>query len=366
FYYLGPIDGHDLQDLKQGLLAAKSLNQPVLLHVETVKGKGYPYAEVSPDTYHGIGVFDVDSGEVCGSPATFSTVFGEELAAIAEQDDRICAMTAAMITGTGLSDFAERFPKRFFDVGIAESHAITFSSGLAKSGMIPVFAVYSTFLQRCFDQLINDTVLNNTHIVLAVDRAGVVPDDGETHQGLYDVGLLNGIPNVTVYSPSTFAELRLRLRQAIYDAEGIAVVRYPKGEEFPLPPWFSDEYKNFQYIGRESARQLAVTYGRIFGNLAAAADTCGVKTSLLKLNRIRPIDEECIRPALSYERILFFEEAFRDGGVGERFGCQLSEYGYTGSYEIVAATESIGICGVDSGLAQMGLDVQGMAARLLQ
>ncbi|HOJ36156.1 MAG TPA: 1-deoxy-D-xylulose-5-phosphate synthase, partial [Clostridiales bacterium] len=208
FRYMGPINGHNINQLIDALEGAKAANHPVVLHINTVKGKGYDHAEKSPEVFHGISQFDINTGEPLSAGTNFSAEFGRFLIDVAEKDRRICAITAAMSVGTGLDGFAARFPDRFFDVGIAEAHAVTFASGLAKAGMVPVFAVYSSFLQRAYDQLIHDGALQRQKMIIAVDRAGFVGEDGETHQGIFDVAFLNSIPNVTVYSPSTYAEMR--------------------------------------------------------------------------------------------------------------------------------------------------------------
>ena len=232
FIYLGPVNGHSLTELEQVMHMAKSFHKPVFIHVKTTKGKGYLPAEKNPGEYHGISKFDIVTGnpEVSAGDS-YSTVFGKELLALAEQDDRICAITAAMKYGTGLQFFGKRFPERFYDVGIAEEHAVTFAGGLASMGQIPVFAVYSTFLQRAYDQLIHDVAIGKLHVVLGVDRAGIVGEDGETHQGLFDVPMLTSIPNTVIYSPSCYEELRLCLKKAIYANKGLVAVRYPRGAE---------------------------------------------------------------------------------------------------------------------------------------
>ena len=207
FLYYGPIDGHDIEKLIDVLRLAQKLNQPVLVHVITKKGKGYPFAEKDPKAFHGVSSFDVETGEALTSSESFSEAFGVLMCCLAEADERVCAITAAMKPGTGLSEFARIYKERFFDVGIAEEHAVTFAGGLAAGGMLPVFAVYSTFLQRSYDQIIHDAALQNVKVTLAIDRAGIVGEDGETHQGIFDVAFLNSIPNVTVYSPCYFDEL---------------------------------------------------------------------------------------------------------------------------------------------------------------
>ena len=270
-----------------------------------------------------------------------------------------------MKKGTCLDGFAWRFPTRFFDTGIAEEHAVTFASGLACGGLLPVFAVYSTFLQRSYDQLLNDTSLMNNHIVLAIDRAGVVPDDGETHQGIYDVAMLRTIPHTTVYAPANYRELEIQLRQALYDTGGIAAVRYPKGDEHPLLADYEPSYKSYDYHNGRTDEVLMLSYGRTFGEVLAVCRQRrqnGRRTSLIKLNRILPLDEEVVRIAMGYRCVLFFEEAVRAGGVGEYLGGRLAEAGYTGRYAVRAIDENPGVCTTAEGLHLVGLDAAGIAA----
>ncbi len=365
FNYIGPLDGHDLDELIKGFQAAKRLDRPVLMHVATVKGKGYGFAEKDPGVYHGLSGFDVETGCTPASSPCFSSVFGEELTALAEEDRRICAISAAMKSGTGLLGFAERFPKRFFDVGIAEEHAVTFAAGLAHDRALPVFAVYSTFLQRSYDQILNDAAIGKEHIVLAIDRAGIVGDDGETHQGVFDVAFLNTIPGVSVYSPSCFAELRINLKQAIYDEDGVAAVRYPRGGELPGLEGYEPDYQPYTLWETPGAETLLVTYGRIFATVREASrrlNEAGKPVSVLKLTRIRPLDPDSIRAALSYKRILFFEEGIRSGGVCERFGAKLLNASYRGLYQPVAIDTFVPACKPERGLAANGLDLAGILA----
>ncbi len=363
FYYLGPVDGHNLHDLTAALQTAKNLSRPVLLHVETVKGKGYSFAMQNPDTYHGVTGFDIETGKTPPSSRSFSSAMGDSLSRLAQEDLRICAITAAMKSGTCLTKFAERYPVRFFDVGIAEEHAVTFASGLATGGMLPVFAVYSTFLQRCYDQILNDTAIMNNHIVLAVDRAGIVPDDGETHQGVFDVPFLTTIPHVTIYSPSTFSELDINLKQALYDAAGIAVVRYPKGGELPGCEGFEPDYKPYTHLKNAGARILLITYGRLFSHAMIAAKELAdenVPVSLLKLTRIWPLPEECVSIAADYDQVLFFEEGSGQGGIGQAFESRLLEIGFRGRSLYRAIDEFIPACTTSAGFRRTGLDVDGM------
>ena len=367
YYYLGPVDGHDLRELTRALETARHLSRPVLLHVATVKGQGYSFALENPDTYHGISKFDIASGQPEKGALGFSQAAGRALCTLAENDSRICAVTAAMMSGTGLSEFAAQYPKRCFDVGIAEEHAVTFSSGLAVGGALPVFAVYSTFLQRAYDQLLNDTSIMNNHIVLAIDRAGIVPDDGETHQGIYDVPFLTTVPNTTVYAPSNFAELEMQLKQALYETEGIAAVRYPKGAEHTGLAEFEPDGKAYTLFRDPLADTLVITYGRLFGHALQAAKRLRSKhpVSVLKLNCIWPLPEEVVKLAASYSRVLFFEEAARSGSVSEHLGAELLQKQYRGTYEPYAIDTVIPTCTVAEGLKFTGLDADGMVRRIV-
>ena len=229
--YMGPIDGHNIEDMEFMFNRAKKRGKPVCIHIHTVKGKGYKFAEENPSKFHGIGKFNAENGEcLCKTEETYSTVFGEKIVEIAEKNDKVVGITAAMPEGTGLMKFRKQFRDRFYDVGIAEQHAVTFATGLALSGYTPVFAVYSTFLQRAYDQIIHDTALQKAHVVFAIDRAGAVGNDGETHQGIYDLSYLSHIPNMTVLAPKDADELEAMLDYAVNVCTGPVAIRYPRGE----------------------------------------------------------------------------------------------------------------------------------------
>lgn len=338
FDYLGPVDGHNLPLLVQVLNRAKELNKPVVVHVNTVKGKGYAFAEKNPAQFHGVGSFDCASGKMKSPSEHFSSVFGNRLVELARKDSKICAITAAMQSGTGLQPFANEFSSkgRFFDVGIAEEHAVTFACGLAAGGMTPVFAVYSTFLQRGYDQLIHDASIEPRHVVLAVDRAGIVGDDGETHQGLFDAAFLSQLPGSAVYSPATYQDLYYALDRALYAEKGLAAVRYPRGAQIQIADWLN--YSTGDYFHyKNGGNILIVTYGREFAQAQAAVKLLqeqGKKADLLKLNRIWPIPPECIGLAKRYRSILFVEEGVERGGIGEHFLAALAEKQYRGSMTI--------------------------------
>jgi len=228
--YLGPIDGHDMEELTNVLSRAKKLKGPVLIHVLTQKGKGYRFAENKPQEFHGISPFEIETGEVkINNGPSYSDIFGEKMVNLAAAEPRLVAITAAMPLGTGLEAFAKKYPERFFDVGIAEQHAVTFAAGLAKAGIKPVLAIYSTFLQRSYDQIIHDVALQDLHVVFAIDRAGLVGEDGETHQGVYDLSYLGHIPNMTIAAPSDYLEFERMLDYAVTTHDGPIAVRYPRG-----------------------------------------------------------------------------------------------------------------------------------------
>ncbi|MBQ7595681.1 MAG: 1-deoxy-D-xylulose-5-phosphate synthase, partial [Clostridia bacterium] len=339
--YMGPIDGHNIKQMCEAIETAKSLNSPVLLHVNTIKGKGYDFAEKSPAVFHGISRFDINTGDPKATGVTFCGEFGELMCKMAGEDKRICLITAAMALGTGLERFSSNYSNRFFDVGIAEEHAVTFASGLSKVGLIPVFAVYSTFLQRCYDQVIHDGALQNQRMVLAIDRAGFVGDDGETHNGLYDVSFLSSIPNVIIYSPSTFDEMKVDFGNAFYRDNGVVAVRYPRGGELSIPEDYTPGLGLFDLYGEESDI-LIVTYGRVFGEACKALaqlKNSGITARILKLNRIRPIPQEALDVAFEAKKIFFFEEGVRSGGVGEKLAAQLLQMGYRGDYSLTAVDD---------------------------
>ena len=366
FIYLGPVDGHDIAAIEMVLNTAKVYRHPVVVHVNTIKGKGYLPAEKNPGEYHGISKFDVLTGnpEVSGEDS-YSTVFGKELVRLAWKDKRICAITAAMKYGTGLQFFASEFKDRFFDVGIAEQHAVTFSAGLASMGLIPVFAVYSSFLQRSYDQLIHDAAICNTHIVLGIDRAGIVGEDGETHQGIFDIPMLTTIPNTAIYSPSNYEELKLCLYDAIYKEKGIACVRYPRGKDTSN---FDKNKLNTNYTlttnnkGHDSDI-LLISYGRIYNNFREVVYMLAgenIYADTLKLTKIYPYDKKIIDIAADYSKIFFFEECEASGGISQHFSANLLEKGYNGKFVKVAINGFVEQASMENALHKLKLDIESM------
>ncbi len=356
FRYYGPIDGHDIESLISVLNAAKAHNHSVIIHINTVKGKGYDFAEKNPTRFHGIGKFNIETGEPASSGDNFSAEFGKVMCNLAEKDARICCVTAAMAEGTGLTEFSKRFPKRFFDVGIAEQHAVTFSSGLARNGMIPVFAVYSTFLQRSYDQLIHDVAMQNLKVIFGIDRSGFVGEDGESHQGVFDTAFLNSVPNLTVYAPADYNELALMFGNAIYHDKGAAAIRYPRGR---APQSIADyEYtkNDFDVIGDSKKRICIVSYGREFVNCYNAyteLDDC----FLIKLNKIKPINVEIADYLENAEKIYFYEEGIKSGGIGEAFALLLEEKRINAAFKHMAVNdEFVKQASVESQMKKYKLD----------
>lgn len=356
FRYYGPIDGHDLESLIDVLTVAKAHNNSVLVHVNTLKGKGYEFAEKNPSKFHGIGKFDIETGEPLSSGENYSSVFGDYLCELAKKDKRICAITAAMSTGTGLVDFSYKYPERFFDVGIAEEHAVTFSSGLAKNGMIPFFAVYSTFLQRSYDQLVHDVAMQDLKVIFGIDRAGFVGEDGESHQGVFDTAYLMSVPNLSVLAPSSFDELREMMYQAAYRENHAVAIRYPRGGQGKIIDGYKYERADFDTFGDTNAEKCIVSFGREFLNVYEAIGELD-NTFAIKLNRIKPINPNVLGLLKNVKTVYFFEEGIKSGGVGECFGSMLAESDVTAKFRhICIEDEFIKQASVDSQLKKYRLD----------
>ena len=322
--YLGPIDGHDRAKLELIFEEAKKSEGCTVVHVKTVKGKGYAPAEERPADYHGVSPFDPVTGKpLRTAKMDFSHVFGQELTALAGEDGRVCAITAAMQEGTGLTEFARKYPDRLFDVGIAEGHAVSMAGGMAKQGLVPVFAVYSSFLQRGYDQLLQDVALDGLHVVLGVDRAGLVGADGG-----FDALYLSQVPHMTVLCPASFAELRQMLRRAVLELTGPVAVRYPRGGEGAYQDCCGNE--TFTQV-RPGADCTILTYGVLINEALAAAELlheAGVETRVVKLNAIAPLDGNAVLAALGSEkRLLVLEDCVGSGCVGQRLTAILAQRG---------------------------------------
>ncbi len=332
FHYLGPVDGHNIDDLKVVLEQAKKMKDPVLIHVRTKKGKGYSLAEKNPEFFHGVPSFDSQTGrplKMMDNP-DWSELFGNILVELAEKNPKILAITAAMPSGTGLNKFKERFRNRFFNVGIAEQHAVTFAASLAKAGMIPCFAVYSTFLQRGYDQLLHDVALQGLHAVFCVDRCGPVGADGETHQGVFDISYLSQLPGFTVLSPSNAEDFRRMLVYAIEECTGPVAVRYPRGEaqysiwkEEPVLPVTA------ACLRRDGNDVLIMAVGTTVYDAIAAAELLAEKNisvGVLEVRAVKPLDTETIRNYSQGKRLLVsLEDNVITGGLGQQLMAMLQE-----------------------------------------
>jgi 1-deoxy-D-xylulose-5-phosphate synthase len=323
FNYIGPIDGHNIELLIRTLKSIKSSTSPVLVHVITKKGKGYEYSEKYPSLFHGIGPFEPDTGEpIKGSRQTYSEIFGETLTELAGRDYRIVAITAAMKEGTGLEKFADEFPERFYDVGIAEQHAVTFAAGLAVQGVKPVIAVYSTFLQRAYDQVVHDVCLQNLHVVFAIDRAGIAGEDGPTHQGVFDISYLRHIPNIVIMEPKDEKELKFMLELALMQ-NGPVALRYPRGK---IQEAASHEEPSVTFkigeaeVVKEGKDVAVIALGSTVHPALAAArklEKEGITTMVVNARFVKPLDRNLISSIASeIPRIITIEENALQGGFG--------------------------------------------------
>lgn len=325
--YLGPVNGHDVHELITVLRAARDLQQPTLVHVVTKKGKGYPFAEEDPAKFHGIGKFDPETGKkLTAKVRTFSDAFGDTMVTLAQENERLCAITAAMPGGTGLLQYMKQFPQRLFDVGIAEEHAVSMAGGLAKQGMVPVVAIYSTFLQRAYDQLMQDVAMLHLHVVLAVDRAGLVGDDGPTHHGVFDVGFLRQIPGMRILAPASLRELEQMLTWAVEDCNAPVAVRYPRGTEGAYTASAWDGIARV-VSHRSGADATLITYGTMIDAVLAAAEELnrqGISCTVLRLLELSALPaEEILRLMPESKTAVVIEETASGSGVTQALAWEL-------------------------------------------
>ena len=294
--YLGPVDGHNIKDLEGIFEKAKAFDEPVIIHVLTKKGKGYKPAEDIPSKFHGVGPFDLSTGEIGKSSDNYSKIFGNKLVNIAKYNKKVVAVTAAMRDGVGLTKFALKYPKRYFDVGIAEEHALTFSAGLARSGMIPFVSIYSSFYQRAYDQIIHDICLQNLHVVMCVDRAGIVGNDGETHQGIYDMAFLRLIPNITILCPKNFRELEMMMDFAV-SFDGPIVIRYPRGGESSISMPSKTLHFGKCEIIKEGCDLSIIAVGNMVSRaleISKLLENDGISSEVINVRFLKPLDSKKI------------------------------------------------------------------------
>ncbi len=367
FDYLGPADGNDIDSILPLLSQAKKLNRPVVIHLKTVKGKGYSYSEEAPDFYHGVSAFDSSKGTSSKSGLSFAKVFGDTMIDMSRRDDRVCAVTAAMDMGTGLSEYKQEFSDRFFDVGIAEGHAVTMCSGMAKVGMIPVFAVYSTFLQRGYDQLLHDTALNGVHVVFGVDHTGSVGADGPTHHGLFDTAFLRSVPGMVIYAPSSYAELERALNTAVFDHSGPVAVKYPKGNE---GDFCGDTFDKSSLCVLDGADVTIVSYGIMINEALDAAGYLrekGISAEVIKINRLDSVDMQPIILSASKTKHLFVvEDCIQAGSVGEHIASELIKTQYKPAVHLLNFKDSFSEVGTTAENYRLhGIDGRGICSAVM-
>ncbi|VYU62269.1 1-deoxy-D-xylulose-5-phosphate synthase [Clostridium tertium] len=336
--YIGPIDGHNIETMNEVLEKAKEIDGPVIIHVVTSKGKGYELAEKNPNKYHGVSPFDLESGESnTSSKMNYSKAFGNAMIEIAKEDERVVAITAAMPDGTGLKEFASIYKDRFFDVGIAEQHATTFAAGLAAANMKPVFAVYSTFLQRAFDQVIHDVCIQNMPVVFAIDRAGLVGDDGETHQGIFDISYLSQIPNMTILAPKHTDEVKPMLEFALKQ-NGPVALRYPRGGDSynDITPLKEINYGKWEKINSGEKITIIAT-GKMLQHTLLAKEILlkeGINPTIINATFIKPLDIEMLKEIASSDNaVVTIEDNVTNGGFGSYVLMNLYENGFKNKFK---------------------------------
>ncbi len=367
FIYCGPENGHDLLALCRLLENAKEAQKPILLHIETIKGKGFIPAEKNPGAFHGVSAFNVRAA--CDpdiSPKdSFSTIFGKELVKLGAKEPRLCGITAAMKYGTGLQYFKKAYPDRFFDVGMAEGHAISFAVGMAETGMVPVAAIYSTFLQRSYDQLIHDVMLSHAKVIFAIDRAGLVPGDGETHQGIYDVAYLSQQQSLFLVSPSNYEELRYWLKQLVMHQNSPCAIRYPRGGETEMLSHKKSIFSSFDcLIKYNSAKCAMVSYGTEIEEVLKAEQllkTKNIEVDVYQMMVLSPLPKEIVVALKGYDCIVFAEEGIRRGGLGEHLLADLHQEGFMGEFLHCALPET----GIDHASVEQLREMWGLGAQTL-
>lgn len=370
FQYVGPVDGHDVVELTHLLTNLQEQFAPLLLHVVTQKGKGLKPAEENPGEFHAVSAFDLDhiTDPEVSPQDSFSTVFGSALAELGAEEPRLCAITAAMKYGTGLQFFKHRHPQRFFDVGMAEEHAVTFAGGLASQGLLPAVAIYSTFFQRAYDQIIHDVNLMKLNVIFSIDRAGLVPGDGATHQGIYDTGFFSQI-GVPLYAPANYEELRFWLAHLVKEMQGPRAIRYPRGQQSALLAELGCDGQPYRWVQHSPGSRVAlVSYGaeseeviltaRQLQEQGFAADCC-------KLVQVYPIPQELCDELARYDRILFAEDCIARGGIGEQLAFALQQQGWQGDFVLRAVqAHCLPHANVAQLRRQLGLDAAALAAAL--
>ena len=333
--YIGPIDGHNINELEKVLRRAKKINEPVIIHVVTKKGKGYKLAENTPEKYHGVSPFDIEEGVKSSGKESYSSAFGKAITKLASKDKSIVAITAAMQDGVGLQEFAKKYPDRYFDVGISEEHAVTLAAGMSVSNVKPIFAVYSTFLQRGFDQIVHDVCMQNSPMIFAIDRAGLVGSDGETHQGILDLSYLSIIPNMTIISPKCISELETLLEWSTKQTFPIAI-RYPRGGDYiSMKPLKKIELGKWEYITKGKNLTIIAT-GKMVQKAYQIINDNNLDITLVNATFIKPLDKEVLRKIIkNKDNVLTLEDNLINGGLGHNILLTLNELNFNKKIKIL-------------------------------
>lgn len=365
FHYMGPVDGHDMKSLITCLEYARDEKTPVLIHVQTKKGKGYIPAENNPQKFHGISPFDKTTGKTTSSGETYSARFGSSMLHIAEKNKKVVAITGAMPNGTGLDEFQKHFKNRFFDVGIAEQHGVTLAAGLAKAGYIPVIPLYSSFLQRAYDQTLHDVCLQNLHVVFPIDRAGIVGADGETHQGIYDISYLSHMPNMTILSPATLDQLETMLDFAVNSFDSPIAIRYPRGSAQARDIESSFTIGKAQII-REGTDATIIASGRMVKRAQEVAQLAGKSVEIIALPTIKPLDKAAvISSAMKTGNVITIEDNVKTGGMGSMIASLLMEKQIDCKFKVFAFPDTPITHGSIDELDKLyGLDAASIASKI--
>ena len=371
--YYGPIDGHNTEELIKAFNSVKDLNVPVLMHIVTKKGKGYRFAEENPSDYHGVGPFDIETGVKKSNKLSYTGAFSGALVETATRNKNVVGICAAMAIGTGMDAFAYKFPSRFFDCGIAEEHCVTMAGGMAASGMIPVVAIYSSFLQRAYDQILHDVCYMNNHVVFGVDRAGFVGNDGHTHNGMHDISYLNSMPNMMILSPRDYSDLKICVDYAVNKVNGPVAIRYPRGaspyeEEGPLYRDCSEINKPHVVTDNGDDYVLITTglFGKVCDKAQDILKSQGINGRVVCLTVLKPLNTSDIIDVIGKSRYVFTgEEGILTGGFGESLKLELTRAGYTGRVDNFAVEDQMIRAGtVEQQLKCAGLDAESIASRI--
>ena len=377
FKYLGVVDANDYEKIEAMLYRSKDLKGPILVHAKTIKGKGYKPAETNPDLFHGVGPFDIKSGKPLKEPAMdYSEVFGQTLVKLAHKNPKIAAITAAMASGTGLLEFKKEFPDRFFDVEIAEQHALTLAAGMAANGIVPVISIYSSFFQRAYDQLIHDVCMQNLHVVMCLDRSGIVGSDGETHQGIFDLAFLRPVPNLKILAPKDFKELEVMLEYAVSYYDAPIIIRYPKGSE--AKDYFKDDHEYYLKLLMDNKAETIqkgtdftiVSIGKMAHNALEAIRLLnkeGLNGALINVMALKPLDlSTIIKESSLSKKLITIEDGVIEGGLYSELLDRLNDEGLN-DYQILGLAypdDFIKQGTIDEIEAKYQLDPKGIAAKI--